>query len=73
MTKIQKIFKKLLKIPNILYNLLKNITFQILWTKKGTKTLLLGLENDWKGTIRPEAYFIISSIRNIIGQEEMIE
>ena len=40
-----------------------------MWTKKGTKTLLLGLGNDWKGTIRPEAYFIISSIRNIIGQE----
>ena len=37
--------------------------------KKGTKTLLLGLGNDWKGTKRPEAYFIISSIRNIIGQE----
>ena len=34
--------------------------------KKGTQTLLLGLG---KGTKRPEAYFIISSIRNIIGQE----
>ena len=32
--------------------------------KKGTKTLLLGLK-----TKRPEAYCIISSIRNIIGQE----
>ena len=40
-----------------------------LWAKKGTKTLLFGLGNDWKGTKRPEAYFIISSIRNIIGQE----
>ena len=47
MTKIQKTFKKLLKIPNILYNLLKNITFQILWTKKGTKTLLF--EQEQKG------------------------
>ena len=37
--------------------------------KKGTKYLLLELGNDWKGTKRPEAYFFISSIRNIIGQE----
>ena len=37
--------------------------------KKGTKTLLLELGNDWKGTKRSEAYFIISSIRNIIGQD----
>ena len=35
--------------------------------KKGTKILLLG--NNWKGTKRPQAYFIISGIRNIIGQE----
>ena len=33
--------------------------------EKGTKTL----NDDWKGTKRPETYFIISSIRNIIGQE----
>ena len=46
MTKIQKTFKKLQKIPNILYNLLKNITFQILWTKKVTKTLLFEKEQE---------------------------
>ena len=33
-----------------------------LMDEKGTKTL----NDDWKGTKRPEAYFIISSIWNII-------
>ena len=33
--------------------------------EKVTKTL----NDDCKGTKRPEAYFIISSIRNIIGQD----
>ena len=37
--------------------------------KKGTKTLFVGTREWLKGIKRPEAYFIISGIRNIIGQE----
>ena len=66
--KYKNLLKSYLKFHTY-YKTFLNITFQILWTKKGTITLLLGLGNDSKGTKMPEAYFIISSIRNIIGQE----
>ena len=70
MTKIQKTLKKLLKIPNILYNLLKNITFQILWTKKGTKTLLF--EQEQKGLKLISSSLVLGNYwikRNIYGRK----
>ena len=40
-----------------------------LMSKKETKILYLPENDGWKGTIKPEASSIISSIRNIIGQD----